>query len=80
MNIPEGNAIGRSYEDASLRDELSADADKAFKLAELESKLLSQESNLGYFGANKKPSKDQVMNCLFTPPPPGSSSLPAAWF
>lgn len=53
VNIPPTKPL-RSYEDASLQDEMSADADKAFEMAELESRMLSQEPNLGYFGANVK--------------------------
>ena len=54
VSIPAGQPLRRSYEDASLQEEMSADADKAFEMAALESRMLNQKPNLGYFGANTK--------------------------
>lgn len=58
VNLPEGAVVGKSYEDASLLEGLSADADKAFEREE--ERMLSQQPMLGFFGANFRTPQDQV--------------------
>ena len=60
VNIPTGDSNIKTYEDASMQEELRTDADKAFKLAELESMLSAKEPKKGYFGANMRGTKEQV--------------------
>jgi hypothetical protein len=49
--LPEGEAFGKSYEDASLLEDLSADANRAFQRAEGDPRMLFQTENMGFFGA-----------------------------
>ena len=60
MFIPEGESVSvsKSYEDASLLEDLSADADMAFEKAEADPRLLSQQQ--GFFGTNVKSTQDKV--------------------
>lgn len=52
------SAMSKSYEDASLLEDLSLNANQAFQEAEQESRSLFQQDNLGFFAANLK--SDQV--------------------
>lgn len=71
MYIADGESLGKSYEEASLLEDLSADADKAFQLQE--SRLLSRP-NVGFFGANIKTPQDQVQ-CFAIPQEIGYSAM-----
>ena len=54
------SAMAKSYEDASLLEDLSLNANQAFQEAEQESRSLFQQDNLGFFAANVKPDQDKV--------------------
>lgn len=58
------SAVGKSYEDASLLEDLSANANEAFQQAELDSRNLFQKDNLGFFAANLKAEQNKVELCL----------------
>ena len=58
------SAMGKSYEDASLLEDLSLNANQAFQEAELESRSLFQQDNLGFFAANLKSDQDKVQSLL----------------
>jgi hypothetical protein len=49
--LPEGEAFGKSYEDASLLEDLSANANRAFQSVEGDPRVLSQGDRVGFFGA-----------------------------
>lgn len=53
-------ALSKSYEDASLLEDLSADANEAFQNAENSLQSQAQRENLGFFAANLRNSQDRV--------------------
>lgn len=59
VNIPE-SSLGKSYEDASLLEDLTANANQAFQEAEQGSRSLFQPDNLGFFAANLRADQDKV--------------------
>lgn len=47
----EGEAQSKSYHDASLLEDLSANANRVFQSAEGDPRMLFQGDNMGFFGA-----------------------------
>lgn len=61
VNLPEGTVVSKSYEDASLLEGLSADADRAFEHQEERMLSQQQQPELGFFGTNLRSPQDQVV-------------------
>jgi hypothetical protein len=49
--LPEGEPLSKSYQDASLLEDLSLNANQAFSIAERDPRMLLRGENLGFFGA-----------------------------
>ena len=58
-------SMSKTYEDASLLEDLSANANEAFQKAEGNSRSQLQE-DLGFFAANLRTNQDQASHWLFT--------------
>lgn len=54
------SAMSKTYEDASLLEDLTANANEAFQQAETEARNLAQKDNLGFFAANLKAEQNKV--------------------